>query len=292
MKRKNPQTIGARRKQESVVRAAEARRERRAAAGAPAVQPKTAEQLDAEARGLLRQHKIRESPASIRLAKLHCQSTDAVDALYDICVTRGKEPRLVSAMVSAGKLAVDVWDPRTSSGGRVDYKAIRAHLEHLLGSVPPRFPSLLELAIDVSLLQDAEELADWCRRQPWGGRVRAFRADRLTNQLMWQHLEQRVLSGRDKIELLPHKRMLDELKAARVRIGETGLAKVVDSVRGDRRGRLHRDVAMALAGCCYLAAKYATASIGGTVAKRINESIRLTSKFKPIVGADIGKARW
>lgn len=110
MKRKNPQTIGARRKQESVVRAAEARRERREAAGAPAVQPKTADQLDAEARGLLRQHRIRESPASIRLAKLHCQSTDAVDALYDICVTRGKEPRLVSAMVSAGKLAVSTLD--------------------------------------------------------------------------------------------------------------------------------------------------------------------------------------
>ena len=106
MRRDKPQAVGAKRKLESVTRTAESRRAHREAKGQPLVQAKTPAALDAEARALLRDHKVRESPASIRLAKLHCQSMDAVDALYEICVSRGKEPRLVSAMVSAGKLAV------------------------------------------------------------------------------------------------------------------------------------------------------------------------------------------
>lgn len=191
-------------------------------------------------------------------------------------------------------LRVDVWDPKTSPGGRVSYTQIRDHIAAMLGTAPLRFPNLVELAIDTTLLSDAKELFDWCRRQPWGGRVREFQADRLANQLAWQHLEQRVLGGAERIEIPNHKRLVDELKSARVRTTTEGFARVMDSSAGDRRGgRLHRDISMALAGCCFLAAKYGAraADKSSTVAQAINASLTLQSKFKPIT-TKIGKNKW
>lgn len=182
-------------------------------------------------------------------------------------------------------LRVDVWDPKRTKNKRVDYHAIRDHLELLFGVSPPRFPFLLELAIDVAgagHLQDAQELFQWCRTRPWGVRVTPFTADRLSNQLMWQHLEQRVLGGTIAVPNNP--RLVEELKSARLKITESGIAKVVDSAAGDRRGgKPHRDVSMALAGCCLLAAKYAARGAKGDsqIVRSIEQVLNRSDNFKP-----------
>lgn len=176
---------------------------------------------------------------------------------------------------------IDIWDPKQAPGGRVDYRSIRDHLEEMM----PRFPGLLELAIDVSMIQDAEELYQWCRSRPWGGKIRAHRADRLQNKLMWDALEARVLAGPASIEIPEHKRLIEELKAARLKVTAHNNTVVVDSSRGDRRGRLHRDVSMALAGCCLLASKYTVRAAQNSAAiMTINNSVKLGARFKPITG--------
>jgi len=190
-------------------------------------------------------------------------------------------------------LRIDVFDPKISPYGRVDYAQIRALLEEVAGTA--RFPNLLKLWIDTSLLQDAQELYDWARRQPWGGKIHAHRADEASNLVMWGNLAQRCLSRPPKIEIPPHRRLVEELKAARVRSTPKGYDRVVDSSAGDRRGRIHRDVAMSLAGCCLAASEFVararTEAGGASLALRINESLAVRARFKSLTG-DVKKRSW
>lgn len=223
----------------------------------------------------LRQSETSEMPC---VGFLDCSRTNELTSLI-IVGDPGTDPTRPFDLLRL--LRVDVWDPR-ETGGRIDYKAIRPHLSHVMGGP---YPSLLKLLIDTTLIQDAKELYDWTQQQPWRGRVEAFQADRLSNQLMWQHLSQRILAGPTALQLFPHKRLHDELRAARVKVTNEGAEKVIDTVDGDhRRGRLHRDVSMSLAGCCMIAARYMAraADKSVSVAHQINNSVSLGGKFKPV----------
>lgn len=147
-------------------------------------------------------------------------------------------------------LRIDVFDPAAFPHRRVDYKRIRATLDVVI----PRFPRLLELGIDVRQISDAQDLADWAKRQPWGrGVVREYQADALWNDHAWTSLERRVIAGPRFFQIPPLKRLYSELKSAAIHRTPEGIQKVVDSAKGNRRGRIHRDVAMSLAGCSFLA---------------------------------------
>lgn len=180
-------------------------------------------------------------------------------------------------------LRIDIWDPKDKKqcpSGRVNYEDIRRHLAEIL----PKFPRLRVLGVDIALVSEAKELVDKCRRQPWGRNVKGYQADRLMNQELWESLERRALAGRQFIQIPSNKRLYDELKAATIRKLPNGRAQVMDSAKGDRRGRLHRDVAMSLAGCCWLADRELSKSgqaEQSAAATRINKSVAL-GHMKPV----------
>ena len=202
---------------------------------------------------------------------------------------------------------IDLWDPtdkRQCPNGRVDYRALRHHLVQLMGGwedldkkkssipLPCRFPNMIELQIDTSIaITDAKELYLFCREQPWGGKVSEYNGNEVESMLMWDQLEIRALSGRDFMEIQDHSRLREELRRASIKTTEKGIRKVVDSPHGNRRGgrKRHRDVSMSLAGVCRLASKYAgrgTKMVEGI--RRLNESLTLNSRFRPIVTGNYG----
>lgn len=176
-------------------------------------------------------------------------------------------------------IRVDVFDPhdkRQFPKGRVRYKpdprepgkSIYEHLVALFGGwvdlddkdsvrpLPNSFPGLLELWIDVTRWEEAKDLYEWARRQPWGGKAKPYHGNKLDKTLMWDELEARALAGRRAIELPYVKRLEDELKNAAVKQNDQGFLTVLDSSSGDRRGKTHRDIAMSVAGVCWAASKF------------------------------------
>jgi hypothetical protein len=81
-----------------------------------------------------------------------------------------------------------------------------------------------------------------------------------------------------------------ELLAMRKRDLPTGGIEVYDAGgdkagRNRRKGGIHRDVAMSLAGCCKLAAEIRFSALhgnGGAIAKRANSNSAVSAAFKPI----------
>lgn len=187
-------------------------------------------------------------------------------------------------------LRIDVWDPkdkRQCPNGRVDYNAIFRFLEEII----PKFPRLTQLGVDTAVISDAKELVDKCRRQPWGRIVRPYQVDRLMRQELWDVLERRVLAGRQFIQIPKGSdkktiagRLYGELKAATIRKLAGGKVEVMDSAQGNRKAGLHRDIAMSLAGCCWLVDReiHKLGKDEGTAAAaRINASVTL-GHMKPV----------
>lgn len=178
---------------------------------------------------------------------------------------------------------IDVWDPQDKHqcpDGRVDYESIRQHLEDLV----PRFPGLLELQIDTTRWEEARGLFKWCRKQRWGSRFREYVGNAHESHLMWQLLQERILAGAESIEIPDHARLKDELRRAAIRTNDRGIQKVMDTSKGNRRGgaRAHRDVSMSLAGCCLMAAAYLVRGASSGVVAKINRSLSLNSRFRPL----------
>lgn len=192
----------------------------------------------------------------------------------------GMDPREIPRAFSKIRCdRIDVFDPKNPKQfprGRVRYlpdpdhpgTSVREHLVSLFGgwveldnrSAPAganKFPGLLELWIDVTRWEEARDLYDWARKQPWGGRVRKYEGNKLDKTLMWELLEERALAGARAIEAPYIERLKTELRSAAVKLGDNGISKVVmDTAEGDRRKQMHRDIAMSLAGVCWAAAKF------------------------------------
>jgi hypothetical protein len=198
------------------------------------------------------------------------------------------------AWTSIVAIRIDEFDPAEFPGGRVRYKhdkdrpgdlSIQLHLTEAI----PRFPGLVELWIDTTLLEDARDLYTWAKGQPWGGRVFEYPPDhdkQLVKQMMWDSLEARVLAGPRQLRIPKLPRLVKELESAKTKVGEAGNRKVMDSIRGDsrRKGRRHRDISMSLAGCCWRANMKLARAIANTrgVVDRLNESMALNTRFRPI----------
>lgn len=228
------------------------------------------------------------------IAFLDCSRTTDLTSLVvvtDVPVKNGAHP--LPAFTKLATARIDVWDP-TDKGqcpsGRVRYRpgredapggTIQEHLEELI----PRFPGLVELWIDTTLLSEAKDLYTWARGRPWAGKVRAYAGSELESALMWDALESRALTGPASLEIQEHPRLIQELARASVKRNERGTVKVMDSAKGNRRGgkRRHRDISMALAGCCWAAAKFLVRGVaGGAIADRLNASRAIASRFRPI----------
>lgn len=193
---------------------------------------------------------------------------------------------------------IDVFDPQDRKQfpkGRVRYKpdpelpggSVQEHLEALM----VRFPGLVEVWIDTTLIEDAHDLYLWAKKQPWGGRVREYPPpmERETvKKAIWDALEARALAGPGALRIQKLKRLQDELKSAKTKISELGTRKVMDHGAGDRRGkrRMHRDIAMSLAGCCWIADRLrarALAPSKSAVLDRLNAALASSSLFKQVV---------
>lgn len=190
---------------------------------------------------------------------------------------------------------LQVWDPLRMRSGRVSYSEIRQYLAKVI----PNFPRLIECRIDVALITDAQELLDWCRTQPWGQVFKGIRADRLTNVEIWDSLSRRVLTGPPALRMMKNDRLQQELLRAKIRVNASGTPKVTDATNNHSRGRMHRDISLSLAGCCWLADRYRNQARKPTIgiSERLNTSDTLGRAFKPLTGglnkASGGRAhRW
>lgn len=235
------------------------------------------------------------------VAFLDCsRSTDltslvvCADVPVELLDDRGKKVQ-APAFSKIVAVRIDVFDPKDPKqfpGGRVRYfprrgeiegGTIQEHLEEFI----PRFPGLLELWIDVTLLSEAQDLYEWARKQPWGSKARDYHGNELESQLMWDALEMRVLSGPAGLEIPELPRLVKELKDAKTARTINHKIKVMDPKGGGSKRRLrHRDISMSLAGCCWRAGILLSKGIddGGRFVQRLNESIKLGSRFKPITG--------
>ena len=148
---------------------------------------------------------------------------------------------------------IDIWDPAKLPKHRVNYKAVR----RVFAQVLPRFPRLIELRVDVAMINEAQELVDYCREHKWGRNVHPWTANPLLNKEIWDSLERRMLSEPAALRLPNHKRLVDELVSLRVQVGVSGTHKVVDPSNRHGRGRMHRDISYSLAGCCWIADMFA-----------------------------------
>ncbi len=228
---------------------------------------------------------------------LDCSETTDLTALV-ICEDVAVEKKPTFSKIRTAR--IDVFDPAKLPGHRVRYRpndppdgtAVQEHLAEAMR----RFPGLVKLWIDVTLLKEAEDLFTWTQRQPWRGKVIAWRGQDPVDDLMWDALEARMIAGRAEIEIQGHPRLTEELRKAKTMTTERGTRKVMDSATGNKRSkkRRHRDVSMALAGCCWIAdvlrAKGSTLS-SGQLLERANQSTQLAGRFKPLV-SNVTNSKW
>ncbi len=216
------------------------------------------------------------------VAFLDCSKTTELTSLV-ICGDPMSDPRgqtkdIVAPFTRLITLRIEIWDPKKMPKGRIDDKIIRARLAEIL----PKFPRLVEVGVDINMVNWAEDLVDYARTKSWGRMFVGYRATQMINQDMWESLERRFIAGRNFIQIPGGDgaiaiRLKKELKAARIRELPSGRYMVMDSRKGNRRGKMHRDVAMSLAGCAYLADIHSFKGSDESIdtAVRINESIKL-----------------
>lgn len=181
---------------------------------------------------------------------------------------------------------IDVWDPKKLPKGRVDEQAVKAFLRD---EIVPYFPSLLEIGVDTNLAPWAQELVEDARDEGWGRMLVGYKADSMFNFLIWSALERRAMAGRSFLQIPNHPRLIKELKKATIRREPGGRIKVLDSAQGDRRGSVHRDVSMSLAGMVWIADKFRARGLGGEASaavERINRSVRLAGMRPVTSGVD------
>jgi len=199
-------------------------------------------------------------------------------------------------------IRIDVFDPKDQEqfpNGRVRYRrdpnggvSLEQHLEEFVG----RFPGLLELWIDTTLLDEARDLFLWTQEQPWRGKVLEYpppKEKELVKQLIWDSLEIKTLEGPRGLRIQKHHKLVEELKQAKTKVSEWGIRKVVDSGKGNRRGkrRMHRDVSMSLAGCCWRARILSARATAGNTEEATDRLNKLSSRFRSIT-AGMRKRNW
>lgn len=154
----------------------------------------------------------------------------------------------------------DPTDPESCPEGVIDDDLVEKHLDKIV----PMFPSLLKLKVDTRVMPWAKQLVANCMRKGWGvGRIEGFEGNGLQNAAMYLELLSRVQGSQGevkRIRLFPHDELQRELLALRKRDKAGGLIEVIDAGsdktgRNRRKGGVHRDIAMSLAGCCLLAAE-------------------------------------
>lgn len=106
--RKKNRAAGARREREAVLEGAKKRADRREAEDRDLLVEADLTKVSERAARFMAAHKLPDMPAVESLVRVHYQMLDAVDTLYTKTVVEKVETREISAMVSAGKLAMAI----------------------------------------------------------------------------------------------------------------------------------------------------------------------------------------
>jgi hypothetical protein len=142
--------------------------------------------------------------------------------------------------------SIRVWDPRAQPSGEVLFDEVRADLAEL----PERFPNLQKGLVDEGA--EAGSLLPFARGHPKLTLVVAgFQPNAKNNMALWGSVSGRL---QDQTLSIPdHPRLLAELRSLKTEMFAYGAAwRVLDGSR-----KLHRDVAVSLAGACSAAGERA-----------------------------------
>lgn len=219
---------------------------------------------------------------------------------------------LVVCVESSGKFApfevmdlahVQVWDPHDREScptGVIDERLVSPALEAVVAS----FPGLLRIVVDTRLMPWAKKLVREQKTKPWGRKVGDTEGwTNTVNSVMYGELHQRIrgrtirlwsclapIAGKPRCEECAACELRHELLAMRKRDLPGGGIEVYDAGgdkagRNRRKGGIHREVAMSLAGCCKLAAEKQLEQVrgnGGAIATRANENRAVSAALRPI----------
>ena len=206
---------------------------------------------------------------------------------------------------------VTVWNPRDRSScpsGIIDEDLVGTALAEIM----PRFPGLLRLVVDTRLMSWAKRLVRHAKTQPWGKRIGDTEGwTNTVNSAMYLDLHQRIrgqtirlwqcltpIGGSKRCEKCSACELRRELLSMRKRDLPAGGIEVYDAGGGKdgrnrKKGGVHRDVAMSLAGCCKLAADIRLEMTRGSQSKVLaaNDSKKL-AHIRPVMGGGGKKRAW
>ena len=215
-------------------------------------------------------HNVRPVPGSPKPALAFIDSSRTNDKTSLVILV---ESNALGQQESFGRLDlayIQVWDPHdveTCPDGVVDEQLVG----DALNSVLPSFPNILRLCIDTRLMHWPKQLVKTLKRQ-FGGRkiIDTEGWTNTVNSAMYLELHQRLraktlrlwpclqpFQGR-RCNVCNSCELRSEMLAMRKRDLPGGGIEVHDAGgnsagRNRRKGGIHRDVAMSVAGCCYLA---------------------------------------
>jgi hypothetical protein len=175
------------------------------------------------------------------------------DLTSRVVVTRSapRRPEVYDHLVVA---SLQVWDPKKSATGQVDFAEVRADL----GRLVERFPRLERVFCDEGA--EGGTLIPWAKAQPaLALKMAGFVATPTSNMELWGALVARLHA--QTLSIPRHARLIAELRNLRQEsFAFGGKWRIVDAGR-----KYHRDVSLALAGACHAAGYRGYPAIGATL---------------------------